>query len=132
MHRLAGLQDDLSQDRVSPVDTSSAQELDDLTRRVPKVLGLLPDVMNRRQSTDPRHPAALEQMTKDLIGVLEKAKPSMLVSYSRSLCRHAPNTAQLQIRQSTLIGADEATKLELVKGTGYARFLKSIEIGVYA
>ncbi|KIL64135.1 hypothetical protein M378DRAFT_11701 [Amanita muscaria Koide BX008] len=45
MHRLAGLQEDLSQDRASLVDTSSTRELDDLTRRVLKVLGLLPDVM---------------------------------------------------------------------------------------
>ncbi|KAF8635366.1 hypothetical protein AX15_000371 [Amanita polypyramis BW_CC] len=116
VYRLTALQEGLSQDPTSPADPVQAQELDELTRRLPKVIGLLPDVMSRRQSGDSRHAAALEQMVKELIGLIDKTKPSMLS----------------QIHPSTLGGVDEATKLGIVKGTGYTRFLKSIEIGVYA
>ncbi|KAK2461179.1 hypothetical protein APHAL10511_006706 [Amanita phalloides] len=112
-HRITALQEEPSQDAA---DSSRKHELDELARRVPKIIALLPDVMSRRHSGDTRHAAALEQMVKELIGLVEKSKPSTLS----------------QIPQSVLSGADEATKLGLVKGTGYARFLKSIEIGVYA
>src|SRR6266478_4711078 len=82
MQRLTALQELVSQDPASPIDASQTRELDELSRRVPKIIGLLPDVMSRPRSSDPRHAAAVEQMMKDLIGVVKKTKPSVLVGIS--------------------------------------------------
>ena len=131
--RLTTLQEEVTQDPSSPVGASQKQEVDELTRRVPKIISSLPDVFTRRQSGDTLHAAALEQMVKELISLVEKTKSSTLVCF-----RLYPTLSwthgyfQSQISQSMLSGADEATKLGLVKGAGYARFLKSIEVGIYA
>ncbi|PFH49584.1 hypothetical protein AMATHDRAFT_62906 [Amanita thiersii Skay4041] len=117
MHRIPHLHESVEIDaRASIVDAAEAQELEELTRLVPKIIGLLPDVLLRGQSGDPRHPAALEQMVKDLIGLVKRTKPLALS----------------HIQQSTLTVADEATKMGLVRAAGYARFVKNIEIGVYS
>ena len=135
VQRLTTLQEEVTQDPSSPVGASQKQEVDELTRRVPKIISSLPDVLSRRQSGDTLHAAGLEQMVRDLISLVEKTKPSTLVCFRfRSTCCHGLMTRyfQSQIPQSTLTCADEATKLEHVKGAGYARFLKSIEVGIYA
>ena len=135
VQRLAALQEEISEDLSSPIGAEQRQELDELTRRVPKIISSLPNVFSRRQSGDTLHAAALEQMVKELISLVEKIKPSMLVCVRLYLRLHPEFmifNLQSQIPQSTLSGADEATKLGLVKGTGYARFLKSIEIGIYS
>ncbi|KAF8633142.1 hypothetical protein AX17_004643 [Amanita inopinata Kibby_2008] len=116
MGRLPALQEAVEQEQTSVADASLAQELDELTRRIPKIISLLPDVLDRAQSTDPRHAAALEQMVKDLTGLAGSTKPLMLS----------------QIQQSTLVGADQATKLGLIRSAGLARFLKNLEIEVYS
>lgn len=134
MQRLTALQEEVTQDPSSPIGASQKQELDELARRVPKIISSLPDVLSRRQSGDTLHAAALEQMVKDLISLVERTKPSTLVCFRLYVtCRHRLMTHfQSQISQSMLSCADEATKLGHVKGAGYARFLKSIEVGIYA
>ncbi|KAF9010120.1 nuclear protein 96-domain-containing protein [Cyathus striatus] len=86
------------------------QELDSLTKRVPKIVGILPDILYRRRMTDVRHAAALEEMVKDLLAVVKKSKPILLT----------------QIQQPMLTMVDATTKMDLVRGTGYARFLQGI------
>ena len=63
-------------------DVSQAEEIDNLTKRVQNIVMMLPDILHRSLSTDARHPAALEEMTKDLIRLVERAKPLLLVSVS--------------------------------------------------
>ncbi|CAA7267293.1 unnamed protein product [Cyclocybe aegerita] len=92
-------------------DTSQAAEIDELSKRVPKIIGILPDALHRSRTSDDRHVAALEEMTKDLLSLVEKAQPLLLS----------------QIQQPTLTVLDGATKINLVRGMGYARFLQSIE-----
>jgi nuclear pore complex protein Nup98-Nup96 len=62
------------------IDGAQAAAIDDLAKRIPKIIGLLPDIFFRRRSTDDRHPAAVEEMTKDLLKLAERANPDLLVS----------------------------------------------------
>jgi len=63
-------------------DTDAAQEeeIDELSKRVPKIIALLPDILHRSRSVDDRHAAALEEMTKDLLKLVERSNPLLLVS----------------------------------------------------
>ncbi|KAF8962583.1 nuclear protein 96-domain-containing protein [Flammula alnicola] len=92
-------------------DSVQAEEIDNLSKRVPRIIALLPDILHRSRANDPRHVAALEEMTKDLLKLVERAQPLLLS----------------QIQQPTLTVLDGATKINLVRGIGYARFLQSIE-----
>ena len=62
------------------IDGAQAAAIDDLAKRIPKIIGLLPDIFFRSRSTDDRHQAALEVMTKDLLKLTERANPDLLVS----------------------------------------------------
>lgn len=81
--RLPKLQDQFEDDDEDnrPVvrDVAAAQETDDLTRRVPKIISILPDVFYRSRTSDPRHAAAAEEMVKNLLTTTENAKPIALV-----------------------------------------------------
>ncbi|KAJ3514528.1 hypothetical protein NLJ89_g2324 [Agrocybe chaxingu] len=59
-------------------DATQAAEIDELTKRVPKIIGILPDALHRSRTSDDRHIAALEEMTKDLLNLVEKAQPLLL------------------------------------------------------
>jgi nuclear pore complex protein Nup98-Nup96 len=62
------------------IDGAQAATIDDLAKRIPRIIGLLPDIFFRSRSTDDRHPAAVEEMTKDLLKLAERANPDLLVS----------------------------------------------------
>ncbi|KAF8155941.1 nuclear protein 96-domain-containing protein [Crassisporium funariophilum] len=93
------------------LDATQAAEITELSGRIPRIIGLLPDILHRSRARDDRHPAALEEMTKDLLKLAERADPLLLS----------------QIQGPTLGMLDGATKINLVRGLGYARFLQSIE-----
>ncbi|EKM77441.1 hypothetical protein AGABI1DRAFT_77500 [Agaricus bisporus var. burnettii JB137-S8] len=115
LNRLPQLRDQMesdSEDDVLPAtDASVAQEIDDLTRRVPKIIGTLPDVFYRSWTSDRRHAAATDEMAKSLLAATEKIKPYALT----------------QIQPPTLPFVDGAMKVGLVGSVGLARFIKSIE-----
>ena len=67
------------------IDAAQAAAIDDLARRIPKIIGLLPDIFYKSRSTDDRHPAALQEMTKDLLKLAERANPDFLVSIKEFL-----------------------------------------------
>jgi len=92
------------------IDGAQAAAIDDLAKRIPKIIGLLPDIFFRSRSTDDRHQAALEVMTKDLLKLTERVNPDLLS----------------QVQRPTLGMLDGATKINLVRGMGYSRFLQSI------
>lgn len=71
---------DTEQDTVP--DASQADEVEDLSKRIPKIIAMLPDVLHRSRLADARHPAALEEMTKDLLRLVERANPMLLVNIS--------------------------------------------------
>lgn len=83
MNRLPQLRDqienDSEDDLPTATDASVAQEIDDLTRRVPKIIEILPNVFYRSWTNDRRHVAATEEMVKSLLAVTEKIKPYALV-----------------------------------------------------
>ncbi|PPR00799.1 hypothetical protein CVT24_000731 [Panaeolus cyanescens] len=114
MTRLPKLLDDVAaeqEERETVLDASQADEIDELSKRIPKVLALLPDILHRGRTVDERHVAALEEMSKDLLKLLERSKPLLLT----------------QIQQPTLSMLDGAAKINLVKGVGLARFLQAVE-----
>lgn len=58
-------------------DAAQATELDELTRSIPKLVGLLPDILRSRD--DPRHNIALAEMIAGLLARLDRVKPLALV-----------------------------------------------------
>jgi len=92
------------------IDGAQAAAIDVLAKRIPKIIVLLPDIFIRARSTDDRHPAAVEEMSKDLLKLAERANPDLLS----------------QVQRPTLGILDGAAKINLVQGIGYSRFLQSI------
>lgn len=80
MTRLPELQAHITETDAVP-DASEATELDDLTRSIPKLIEILPDVLRNRN--DSRHNAALGEMLANLMAKLDRVKPLALV---RSAC----------------------------------------------
>lgn len=74
--RLPDLKENLDDEAVP--DATEAQELEDLTRHVPKLIGILPDVL--RDRGDPRHNVALSSMVSDLTAALDRVNSQVLVS----------------------------------------------------
>jgi len=77
--RLPDLKEHLDEDAVP--DASEAQELEELTRSVPKLVGILPDVLHDRG--DARHNVALAGMVSDLTAALDQVNSQVLVSVLR-------------------------------------------------
>ena len=69
-----------NEDAETVIDAAQTVAIDDLAKRIPKIIGLLPDIFFRSCSTDDRHQAAVEVMTKDLLKLTERANPDLLVS----------------------------------------------------
>lgn len=83
MTRLPQLLDAITaenEDGAAVPDASQAEDIDSLMKRSQNIVAVLPDILHRSRSTDVRHPVALEEMTKDLIKLIERAKPMLLVS----------------------------------------------------
>jgi nuclear pore complex protein Nup98-Nup96 len=76
MTRLPELQLNLDDPNAVP-DATQSSELDDLARSIPRLIDILPDVFRNRD--DPRHNAALTEVTAGLISMLDKIKPLALV-----------------------------------------------------
>ena len=74
--RLPDLKERLDEDAVP--DAAEAQELEELTRSVPKLVGILPDVL--RDRGDARHNVALSGMVSDLTAALDQVNSQALVS----------------------------------------------------
>ncbi|KAI0066823.1 hypothetical protein BV25DRAFT_1819933 [Artomyces pyxidatus] len=89
-------------------DGSQAAALEELTNRVPKLIGILPDVL--RDRGDPRHSVALSQMIAGLTRELDKVQPLALSS--------------IQLRP---VHVSEATKLSHAQSAAYAHFLKTLQ-----
>ncbi|KAF8893230.1 nuclear protein 96-domain-containing protein [Gymnopilus junonius] len=100
-----------NEERPSIPDATQEAAMDELSKRALKTISLLPDILHRSRQVDPRHPAALEEMSKDLLKLVERVKPLLLT----------------RIQPPTISVFDGATKINLVRGIGYARFLQSIE-----
>ncbi|THV04722.1 hypothetical protein K435DRAFT_746502 [Dendrothele bispora CBS 962.96] len=105
MTRLPVLLEEESPDAIP--DASNAQEMEDLIRSVPKLVGLLPDVLTSR--TDIRHKVALHEMTSRLVGMVDRAKPEVVSQVQPHLM-------------------DEATKLNHLRASAASRFVKSIRV----
>lgn len=75
MTRLPELAEEQTDDGIP--DASQSTEIDELARSVPKLIGILPDVL--RNTWDPRHPAALSVMIAGLVAQVDKMRPLALV-----------------------------------------------------
>lgn len=83
MTRLPELQVHLD-DTNAVLDATQTFELDDLTRSIPRLIDILPDVLRNRD--DPRHNAALAEMIAGLMFLLDKFKPLALVCLNFRVC----------------------------------------------
>lgn len=86
-------------------DAAQSTEIDELARRVLKLIGILPDVL--RNTWDPRHPAALSVMISGLVAQVDKVRPLALSQVQPAL-------------------VDERTKLHHIHSMAHARFLRSL------
>ncbi|KAG6334962.1 hypothetical protein ID866_4118 [Astraeus odoratus] len=91
------------------IDPAEEQELESLARSIPKLIGILPELLPSQ--SDPRHKVALSEMTSGLIANLDQVKPLALV--------------QAHVR---LTGVDEAAKLHHIQATAFERFMRSIQV----
>lgn len=60
-------------------DAVQSEHIDALAKGIPRIIALLPDILHRSRTVDARHVAALEEMTKDLLKLEERARPLLLV-----------------------------------------------------
>lgn len=60
-------------------DAAQATELEELSMSIPKLIGILPDVL--RDRSDPRHNVALSEMISRLTSELDAVQPLLLVSF---------------------------------------------------
>jgi len=126
--RLPELQASLDDTDAIP-DASQASELEDLTRSIPKLINILPEVLRNRD--DPRHNAALAEMIAEFVLRLDKVKPLALVSngllihmqYACLWCLNLHSQAPLK---PTVM--DDTTKLRHIHSTAYERFVKAIQV----
>jgi len=107
MTHLPELQTDLSD--VNAIPDAAQAELEVLTRSIPRLIDILPDVLRNRN--DPRHNAALAEMIGGLTLMLDKVKPLAL--------------SQAQVKPTLM---DDVTKLRHIHSTAYERFLKTIQV----
>lgn len=108
-------------------DAGEEAEFESLVRAIPKLMGILPDVLYLQ--SDSRHKVALAEMMSGLTAVLDQVKPLALVRLSLFVFFFLMNTfcgqAQSQVR---LTGIDEATKLRHIQMTALERFMRSIQV----
>ncbi|RDX47214.1 hypothetical protein OH76DRAFT_1354468 [Lentinus brumalis] len=106
--RLPLLREELVQgDGSLPAD--EAAELDQLSRSVPKLVSILPDVLPAR--SDVRHNAAIAEMTNKLVYHLDRTRPLAI--------------AQAQIRTAFF---SDATRMRNIHSTMYEKFLRTVEV----
>ncbi|KAF8069104.1 nuclear protein 96-domain-containing protein [Lyophyllum atratum] len=103
MTRLPQLAEQVSNDAVP--DAAHSTEIDTLTRSVPRLIGILPDVL--RDGNDPRHKAALAEMVSGMVAQVDKLRPLVLGQVQPNLM-------------------DESTRLGHIQSAAYARLLEHI------
>ena len=94
--RLPDLKERLDEEAVP--DAVEAQELEELTRSVPKLIGILPDVL--RDHGDTRHNVALAGMVSDLTAALDQVNPQALVSWVSEKHYQGQNTERFFLPRS--------------------------------
>lgn len=77
------------QDPTAVPDAAQQSEIDDLTRAVPRVIELLPDVLTDK--TDVRHKVALNEMVSGLVKLMDRIRPFALVCLLAFLLLHTAN-----------------------------------------
>jgi nuclear pore complex protein Nup98-Nup96 len=130
MTRLPELYEQLQEGDAVP-DASQALELDELVRSVPKLIGILPDVL--RDRSDVRHNAALAEMIAGLVVVLDKVQPLALVCvfFFEYVCGGSGVKtwldwqAQSQIRPMLV---HEAVRLGHLQSTALERFHAAVAV----
>ncbi|KAH7923076.1 hypothetical protein BV22DRAFT_1036756 [Leucogyrophana mollusca] len=95
-------------DQYAVPDAAQEEEVERFSRTVPRLIGLLPDILASR--SNPLHQAALAEMITGLTTVLDQVRPLAL--------------AQSQV---PLSGVDEATQLRHIKTSALERFMRSIQ-----
>ncbi|KAI0642596.1 nuclear protein 96-domain-containing protein [Trametes meyenii] len=91
------------------LDADETTELDHLSRSVPRLVSILPDILPDR--SDVRHTAAVAEMTTQLVRHLDQIRPLAI--------------AQAQVR-TPFFG--DATRVRNIHSTMYERFLRTIEV----
>ncbi|GJE85205.1 Nup96 domain-containing protein [Phanerochaete sordida] len=89
-------------------DEACAAEVEELSRTVPKMISMLPDIL--RDRSDTRHNAALAEMISGLAARLDQLRPLALGTHLRGA------------------KVAEATKLHHIRAVAHEKFLRTIEV----
>jgi nuclear pore complex protein Nup98-Nup96 len=108
MTRLPELLKSLHESSRAVPDASEASELEEFSRAIPRLVGLVPDIL--RDRTDPRQEAASAEMSRGLLSSLDRIKPLALATLSN------------------ISHADEASKLNHIRSRAMANFMRSVEV----
>lgn len=122
---------ELIQDLRALRDASQVTELEELTRSIPKLIGILPALV--RDQADVGQTVAVATMISGLTRLLDNALPLALVSWKHFTSRHdyefglftdARPQSPNQLRG---LPVDETTKLHHARSIVYSQFLKTLE-----
>lgn len=107
MTRMPELRDYINDIDAVP-DEAYAAEVEEMSRTVPKMISMLPDIL--RDRSDIRHNAALAEMISGLTSRLDQLRPLSLGTHLRGA------------------KVPEATKLHHIRAVAYEKFLRTIEV----
>ncbi|OBZ67690.1 Nuclear pore complex protein Nup98-Nup96, partial [Grifola frondosa] len=128
MIRLPQLYEDLSDHDAVP-DASEYTELEQFTRSVPKLIGILPDLLPN--TSDVRHITALTEMTAGLAAHLDRVKPLALVRYvDASTFSYADGRFQQHQSQVRTQFMSDAVRIHNIHSTAFEKFLRTIEVAL--
>ncbi|ESK88082.1 nucleoporin nup189 [Moniliophthora roreri MCA 2997] len=118
--RLPVLLDELSAEAGAVPDAVHMSEIERLAQAIPKMISILPDIFNRNAKVDGgRHAVALNEMISELVKVRDRAAGVL----------DAAGGGQLhQLAELQLNLMDDATKLQHLRTSASARFMKSISV----
>jgi len=103
----------VSMDHNSVPDAAEASEMDEIARTIPRLIGVLPDVL--RDRADPRHNVAVAEMISKLMLCMQTIKPLAIPPMGQS---GQPNFVS------------QTTRLKHVEATARHNFLASVEATV--
>lgn len=91
------LREKLQADDAIP-DASEASELELLTGRIPKLIGILPDILQNKTDSGERCAAALSHMLSKLLDCLDPTRPVRTFSFTVVLTTALSDTEHWKLR----------------------------------
>jgi nuclear pore complex protein Nup98-Nup96 len=115
-------------ERLREEEETAAQEIEfeELIRRIPRLVGILPEAL--RDRSDARHNVALAKMISGLMAHLDEVQPHALVRHVHRFLFRTINGLVQSPSQVQPALVDQATKIRHIHSTARERFLRTVEV----